>query len=688
MGLTLSVTETSDLMKKLSLEPKTKTHDAAEAPKKNAPLNGGNKPNAAIPQMDRSVTPVLQNTDPNIWWYAPYLYGGYDATSEYEDYPRYDGAEMPHPGVYGDTYPGYGFAPYGVYPSPGSPAPTIGLDGQLYGPQHYQYPSPYYQSPSLANAPYSVNQAPASKGEAVSTSAAPDQPPISLDAGKVNSNGVANLAGNGNNGSVPPKSQQNSSVTSNGSYGRGALPNGHPSTGYQDPRFSFDGMRSPVPWYDSAVYSDSQHRLGTNNAVSHVTNSTSGRNQNLRPLPHVMGLNNSRPTSGMPASSGMLNRMYPNSRMYNAFNAGLGFRSSFYDSRTNGRWEVVDSKYKPRGRGNGFYGCVNENLDGLCELNRGPRANRLRNQKGLGSNVTVGVKGQNLLTANGNVEDSSVVPNKDQYNKADFPVDYSDAKFFIIKSYSEDDIHKSVKYSVWASTQNGNKKLDGAYKEAQEKLGGCPVFLFFSVNTSGQFVGVAEMVSPVDFNKTLDYWQQDKWTGCFSVKWHIVKDMPNSMLKHITLENNDNKPVTNSRDTQEVRLEQGLQVLKLFQEHVSKTSILDDFNFYETRQKVMQEKRSKQQLLHKQAAEGKPAVSVGEKEKDGANPRLQTSLEGVTLLKKETNVVGLGERKPSEENGSTTVAIGDVQKVSKPVIVSKPVANGVASVAVRVSSIH
>ena len=51
----------------------------------------------------------------------------------------------------------------------------------------------------------------------------------------------------------------------------------------------------------------------------------------------------------------------------------------------------------------------------------------------------------------------------------------------------------------------------------------------------------------------------------------------------------------------QVKLEQGLQMLKLFKEHVSKTSILDDFGFYETRQKVMQEKRAKQQQLHKQA---------------------------------------------------------------------------------------
>jgi YTH domain-containing family protein len=75
----------------------------------------------------------------------------------------------------------------------------------------------------------------------------------------------------------------------------------------------------------------------------------------------------------------------------------------------------------------------------------------------------------------------------------------------------------------------------------------------FQVNASGQFVGLAEMVGRVDFNKTVEHWQQDKWTGCFPVKWHIVKDVPNSLLKHIILENNENKPVTNSRDTHEVR---------------------------------------------------------------------------------------------------------------------------------------
>lgn len=74
------------------------------------------------------------------------------------------------------------------------------------------------------------------------------------------------------------------------------------------------------------------------------------------------------------------------------------------------------------------------------------------------------------------------------------------------------------------------------------------------VNASGQFCGVAEMVGPVDFNMDMDFWQQDKWSGSFPVKWHIIKDVPNANFRHIILENNENKPVTNSRDTQEVHI--------------------------------------------------------------------------------------------------------------------------------------
>jgi YTH domain-containing family protein len=49
-----------------------------------------------------------------------------------------------------------------------------------------------------------------------------------------------------------------------------------------------------------------------------------------------------------------------------------------------------------------------------------------------------------------------------------------------------------------------------------------------------------------------------------------------------------------------VKLEKGLQVLKIFKDHVCKTSILDDFGFYDNREKMMKERKAKlQQSLKK-----------------------------------------------------------------------------------------
>ena len=36
-------------------------------------------------------------------------------------------------------------------------------------------------------------------------------------------------------------------------------------------------------------------------------------------------------------------------------------------------------------------------------------------------------------------------------------------RFFVIKSYTEDDVHKSVKYGCWTSTSTGNARLDAAF---------------------------------------------------------------------------------------------------------------------------------------------------------------------------------------------------------------------------------
>ncbi|KAF5726662.1 hypothetical protein HS088_TW22G00343 [Tripterygium wilfordii] len=260
--------------------------------------------------------------------------------------------------------------------------------------------------------------------------------------------------------------------------------------------------------------------------------------------------------------------------------SSYGIVSTHSLGRTKHNWPTLDEARLGERCSDFSCGC-SISLDTLSERNRGPRAFKPRSQTAGNGTMIDNFKNDTFA---------------DMYSECykTFATDYKEAKFFVIKSYSEDNVHKSIKYGVWASTPNGNKKLDTAYHEAKEKET-CPIFLLFSVNASAQFCGVAEMVGPVDFDKSVDYWQQDKWSGQFPVKWHIIKDVPNSQFRHIILENNDNKPVTNSRDIQEVGLKQGIQMLDIFKNYETSSSILDDFQFYEERQRATRERKSKQQ---------------------------------------------------------------------------------------------
>ncbi|XP_058097704.1 YTH domain-containing protein ECT1-like isoform X2 [Magnolia sinica] len=277
------------------------------------------------------------------------------------------------------------------------------------------------------------------------------------------------------------------------------------------------------------------------------------------------------PYSGSGFRSATLQKVYnPKVSLFpNQGHVGIRPQNGFTNSRTDGRNWAVNDRVKVRENFNrhGVFGASSDR-------SRGPRASRVKDP----------------LNSSSDKDQLSSLVQRDQYNLKDFQTKYEQAMFFVIKSYSEDDIHKSIKYNVWASTAHGNEKLNAAFHDAEmrssEKGIRCPIFLFFSVNASGQFVGLAEMIGQVDFKKSMDFWQQDKWNGFFPVKWHIIKDITNSQLRHIILANNDNKPVTNSRDTQEIGFSQGLEMLDIFKNYPAKTSILDDFVFYEDGEKL------------------------------------------------------------------------------------------------------
>lgn len=137
--------------------------------------------------------------------------------------------------------------------------------------------------------------------------------------------------------------------------------------------------------------------------------------------------------------------------------------------KPNGRIWSANDRFKSKDKNN-----RNGDFEASTELTRGPRS---RNKSS---------------SSDSSVEkELGFAVNRDQYNLPDFQVDYEVAKFYVIKSYSEDDIHKSIKYGVWASTPNGNKKLDAAFQDAETKKNEtgtkCPIFLFFSVSSTDLF---------------------------------------------------------------------------------------------------------------------------------------------------------------------------------------------------------
>ncbi len=91
------------------------------------------------------------------------------------------------------------------------------------------------------------------------------------------------------------------------------------------------------------------------------------------------------------------------------------------------------------------------------------------------------------------------------------------------------------------------------------------------------------MLSRIDYDSKSKIWSQDKWNGTFDINWIYVKDVPNVKLRHILLRNNENKPVTNSRDTQEVEFDEACEVLSIIRQHNRKSSILDEFDNNEIR---------------------------------------------------------------------------------------------------------
>ncbi|KAJ7566202.1 hypothetical protein O6H91_02G092300 [Diphasiastrum complanatum] len=661
--------ELRELLQNLKVDSQVQSDDHAEispVQEGNPPNNIGNAAAATGSVLLPSSNSALQGVSDSGMYYATngyvvphgFVYDYGHGAGEWEENARYvgvEGIELHSPGIYGENgslvfHPaGFSYAsqpPYAPY-SPGPHMPTMGPDGQLYGPSAFQYHGHIYHQSVPPGAQYIPSPSGTVTAE-LPASGSREQGAPSVD---LSTGGIA--AGN----SLPVGPRPGVPLTTippHGPYPRGVLPVALHNSVPQELRAPHEGLRGLRPGApsrsDPAKNAD-RRKVSAPSASMQSTGSQTfsfgHSTQSVRPAPpmqlHVSTRpsQNASPTVAPPnLGPGAVGRIYTAARGISSLNgygrAGRGVGMNTVESRANGRTWIGIDKSKQRGRGILPSYTGNQNLDILNEQNRGPRTSRMRTQRPIPGVLRYFQEpGGSSAGANEVVN----VPGKDEYNQSDFQTDYDEARSFVIKSYSEDDVHKSIKYQVWASTPNGNKRLDAAYQDAQvrsaSKTGRCPIFLFFSVNASGQFCGVAEMTGPVDFSKSMDFWQQDKWNGRFPVKWHIIKDVPNSHFRHLILENNDNKPVTNSRDTQEVKLDQGIEMLKIFKKHAARTSILDDFHFYEAREKVLQARRGRPQpqlqqhlrIVHQSSNEG----GQGQASEASNQSRPEKSSDGVVI---------------------------------------------------------
>ncbi|XP_057809789.1 YTH domain-containing protein ECT4 isoform X2 [Salvia miltiorrhiza] len=477
-----------------------------------------------------------------------YICTGYEPTMEWEDQRRFFGLDNQDihytvatnentPYVYYSPNYGYGQSPFNPY-NPYIPGAVIGADGSIISTQQY------YALPSYENSVTSASYLP------VVFQPRPDAV----------ANGIVD-----------------SFIDTGGSYNKADGLGSKHNLALNTPNSSLTAMGDASGRRNSfAKMSEGRVTMGI--GKQHPSSITSGSiTSQAAPIHQIRG------PQGM--ENGLRGKASAvSSQLKTAFTSGNG--SSNFESSNYSHAAV--NKVKPNMLSGRALDDERVGPDILNDQNRECRTSKSKNQ--------LVVKAYTTRAGNPDAQ-GNIIISRDQYNRVDFPVEYANAKFFVIKSYSEDDVHKSIKYNVWSSTPNGNKKLNAAYEDAKRLAAGdsrsCPIFLFFSVNASGQFCGIAEMTGPVDFHRDMDFWQQDKWSGSFPVKWHIIKDLPNPNFRHIILENNENKPVTNSRDTQEISFKKGLEMLKIFKGHTSKTSLLDDFMYYENRQRILQGERAR-----------------------------------------------------------------------------------------------
>lgn len=150
------------------------------------------------------------------------------------------------------------------------------------------------------------------------------------------------------------------------------------------------------------------------------------------------------------------------------------------------------------------------------------------------------------------------------------------SKYYIIKSFNIENIHKAIKYNTWSTTYSGNSSFNKAYIEAKNR--GAEVYLFFSINSTFSFQGLARLSSKLQ-EKSYSFWKGSekykKFDGSFNLEWLIIKDVPSTTLDRVVI---DNVPFSKLRNCMEVKENYALSVIKYIEGfYYCSSLVLNDF---------------------------------------------------------------------------------------------------------------
>lgn len=145
---------------------------------------------------------------------------------------------------------------------------------------------------------------------------------------------------------------------------------------------------------------------------------------------------------------------------------------------------------------------------------------------------------------------------------------YSNARFFVIKSFNLENIEISKYHNKWATTKNNSSKLNEAFESSH-------VILLFSANKSGCFQGFALMTNFI--SKHSDKTQNNIWNvgvagnsirfnlaASFDVEWISHSELNFHHVNNLYNPLNNNESVSKSRDTQELPKDLGIKICNMF----------------------------------------------------------------------------------------------------------------------------